>query len=641
MSNPQGIRAGQAYVELTADSRGLDRALAQAQARVRQYADQVAQLDKRIKAAGDGPAAGNLHRVRSGLAERQATAQQEAEGRRALQDRLALYKAEQAAKKAAITQDVADRIGLERALFEATRSARDIELRDCDEYFAKLRAKWAGNQELITQIEAAHARKRKQILEQSAGGIAAKGNSRLAGGLKVILGEGAEKVSQLAGGLGKVAAAVAAFKTALIATQAVQDRMLYSLHQSAGRLDECARISQTWVDNLSNLPIIGQYFGLLLQNVAAKNKEILADFAQMRQLGEKLWQSRQQDRFEVQTAGLTDSQRRQAEIDRDYHQRLQEAAQLSRTAGKYAADSPEATQYQQQAEEYRRIAEQVKKVQQDKLAGEQAAQRAQQQADLQRARIEAELDGAAQKRAALELQQAEELRQARITGEIDVDALRQKHAYERLVLEKDITREAREQAEAEAEKARQQAERLAQQHKDKAEVTEELQARLRAAETGEDAEKNWRPIAKRLEGLNAAPTELDRYKALWQQVEAAEKQRAKLDELKSWADQEVEAIRTPEQKLDEYLAKLDEAAGKGLLSADQRTALEAEARSKFQVDSAATAVSVSGTFNAAALRGLEAGDASSRIVKATEETARQTKLLVDTVRRSEGLTFTS
>ncbi len=399
-----------------------------------------------------------------------------------------------------------------------------------------------------------------------------------------------------------------------------------------------ARISQTWVDQLSNLPIIGQYFSLLLSNIAAKNKKIIADFQQMRQLGEKLWQSRNQDLFTVKTAGMTDSQRRQAEIDRDYRKRLEDAAQLDRLANNYAADSPEAAGYKQQAAEYRRIAEQVKQVEQTKLAGEQAAAKAAQQADTERARISAELDGAAQKRAALELQQVQELREARLKGDVDLDELRKKHAYERLALEKEITKEAQQQAESEAEKAKQEAERLAAVQKQKDEIKQELQDELKAAQTGEDPEKDWRPIEKRLEGLDASPQETEQYKKLWQQVDEAKKQRKKLDDLKAWSDQQAENIKSPEEKLDEYMKKLDEAGKAGYLSDEQRARLQEAARSKFQVENAAT-VTAHGTFNAAALRGLEAGDASSRIVKATEETARQTRIMADAIRRSDGLTF--
>ena len=326
------------------------------------------------------PAAGNLQRVRSGLAERQATAQQEAEGRRGLQDRLALYKAEQAAKKAAISQDVGDRINLERALFEATRSARDIELRDCDEYFAKLRTKWAGNQELLTQINAAHAKKRKQIEAGSDEGGTSGIGGRFAKFAKAFTGKAGKKLSNLTGGFGEVIVYAAMFKAALLATEAVQDRLLYSINASAGRLDECAKLSQSWVESLSGLPVIGTYFSLLLADVAEKNKKIIADFEQMRQLGEKLWQSREQDLFTVKTAGMTDSQRRQAEIDRDYRKRIEEAAQLDRVAGKYSSSSPEAAQYKKQAEEYRQIAGQVRQVEQDKLHGEMASQRVRQQA---------------------------------------------------------------------------------------------------------------------------------------------------------------------------------------------------------------------------------------------------------------------
>jgi len=50
-------------------------------------------------------------------------------------------------------------------------------------------------------------------------------------------------------------------------------------------------------------------------------------------------------------------------------------------------------------------------------------------------------------------------------------------------------------------------------------------------------------------------------------------------------------------------------------------------------------VSVMGTFNPAAVLGLQAGDAASRTAKATEETARNTKKLLDEVKGADALVF--
>ena len=52
----------------------------------------------------------------------------------------------------------------------------------------------------------------------------------------------------------------------------------------------------------------------------------------------------------------------------------------------------------------------------------------------------------------------------------------------------------------------------------------------------------------------------------------------------------------------------------------------------------AAKVGVTGTFNAAALLGLQSGDAADRTAKATEETAKNAKKLLDEARQG-GLTF--
>jgi len=56
------------------------------------------------------------------------------------------------------------------------------------------------------------------------------------------------------------------------------------------------------------------------------------------------------------------------------------------------------------------------------------------------------------------------------------------------------------------------------------------------------------------------------------------------------------------------------------------------------LDDAAAKIGVKGTFNAAAVRGLAAGDAADRTAKATEETAKHTKKLVQAA-TTGGLTF--
>jgi hypothetical protein len=58
----------------------------------------------------------------------------------------------------------------------------------------------------------------------------------------------------------------------------------------------------------------------------------------------------------------------------------------------------------------------------------------------------------------------------------------------------------------------------------------------------------------------------------------------------------------------------------------------------FQAFRSAEKIGVRGTFNAAAIQGLAAGDAADRTAKATEETAKNTKKLLQAA-QTGGLTF--
>jgi TP901 family phage tail tape measure protein len=143
-------------------------------------------------------------------------------------------------------------------------------------------------------------------------------------------------------------------------------------------------------------------------------------------------------------------------------------------------------------------------------------------------------------------------------------------------------------------------------------INAERDARL--ASIGQDYEGVAKALdQQRQSDIAALQTDLDRAKADFQSaIQAARSKRTQ-------KNNDVAGPTAPEGVLGKLKKQVEEALS-GL-------------------DTSARTIGVKGTFNSAALRGLEAGDAASRIAKATEETARQTKTLVDMARRSDGLTF--
>lgn len=98
-----------------------------------------------------------------------------------------------------------------------------------------------------------------------------------------------------------------------------------------------------------------------------------------------------------------------------------------------------------------------------------------------------------------------------------------------------------------------------------------------------------------------------------------------------------EAIEAARKKRE---AKEAEAAPEGLEGPDDliNKARQALAGLGDLVHQEAEKIGVRGTFNAAAIQGLAAGDAADRTAKATEETAKNTKKLLQAA-QTGGLTF--
>ncbi len=648
MASAGDIKAGRASVELTADNAGLVKILADSQARVSQYSQQVRQIDQRLRTVGDTnpQARAQLTRVRAGAAERTDTARQEADGRKALSQRLAAYKAEQAAARSAAaerksledrqakeTQDRArqrveearakaqqyrqavtdqkaadqaaiaqarqaarsrraaegeaytqqkqqrfagvdqqakqgradlqerlaaykagkqlagqeiaeasvtarQRVAIEKALWLATATAREVELAKVDQFYAKLRRKAAGNAELLAKTEESYAKRRSQVEQKYPGGGQAAGKpGLLQRGAKVFLGEGVgEKISQLAGGLGKIALLAAAIKGTQIAAQAASDASLYSMYRQTGQLDEQAKLSQKWLDTLGEIPLVGGVISTAFAGVSARNKEVIADFERMRALMEDSAKATKADRFEVETAGLTPEARQRKEIEQAYRERIAKAAELERLAGKYAKDSPEAAQAKKQAEQQRQVADQWKRVQEDKLERDRQLAAQEERNGTRRAEIAGIYDSDERRRAELAQRQAEELQQEQIRGDGNRQEIRRRHAIELANLEQELAGQTQEQVKA------------------REDLSAQLMARLRQARQPEtEGQDEWEGLRQRLAATKASEQELLVYKGLLEQVQAAEKGR-KVDDLLKGYQARIEAARTENELVKERQA---------------------------------------------------------------------------------------
>ena len=184
MATSSNIRAGGASVEIVADPRKLDSGLREAEAKLRAYNQRVRQLNREATAAakaGDqgqairlGMTARELDKHSDRVRERASTLSQGDDARSALAQRLASFRA----GKAALLADQAD---LEDRLAAATMKPRDLALRDLDRHFAQMRAKYAGNAAMLTQIEQTAAAERAKVnADYSTGIMGMLGGKRLA-----------------------------------------------------------------------------------------------------------------------------------------------------------------------------------------------------------------------------------------------------------------------------------------------------------------------------------------------------------------------------------------------------------------------------------------------------------------------------
>jgi hypothetical protein len=184
MDTSTNIRTGGASVEIVADARKLDTGLREAESKLRAYNQRVRQLNKEATAAakaGDqgqairlGTTARELEKRSQRMTERSSTLSQRDDARGALAQRLASFKA----GKAALLSDQSD---LEERLAAATMKPRDLALRDLDRHFAQMRSKYVGNATMLQRIEQTAAAERAKVnSDYSTGIIGGLGGKRLA-----------------------------------------------------------------------------------------------------------------------------------------------------------------------------------------------------------------------------------------------------------------------------------------------------------------------------------------------------------------------------------------------------------------------------------------------------------------------------
>lgn len=182
MAGPGDIRAGGAYVELSAPDEKLTRDLQQAEGKVQQYGRSIrtllAQAD-RAEGLGQSGRAAALRELAQRQTANQAQAMQSVKtAQRALVvDRAhaeAIVEDQQRtlqARRQAAAQLVVDQQDLEDRLFRAQATGKQIALRDLDRHFATLRARYQGNAKMLLLIERSYRAESLAISKEHSGGL--------------------------------------------------------------------------------------------------------------------------------------------------------------------------------------------------------------------------------------------------------------------------------------------------------------------------------------------------------------------------------------------------------------------------------------------------------------------------------------
>jgi len=705
MTTVSGIRAGGAYVEIGADSRALDRELEASRAKLTAYTRNLRDVQKRMRAAtdaGDTRQAATLQRVAQGMTERKATLREQIEGRGELQARLGALKAEKS-----------QRTALEEDLFRSTHGERENALRDTDQYFARLRAKWTGNQKMLTLIQQTHAAKRQQVNQQFDD---QQQEATISPWLRVLAGRKAAKFGKLMGAAGTpVMAAAVATKAVGVGAEIAQDAFLSNLYESTGQLDKAAEVSLKWADNLGKIPVVGTYISQMLAGHVEQQKQIIADFARIRHLSGEAAKEISKNSLQIRTAHAAPYARRMAEIQAAWKEENYKGAELEGLAAKYAPKSDEARVALAQAKLLKDQAAQKRKIAEEDAAADERRRRAAEDQAVLESKIALMYEGPARRRAELAAKQAAEIREASVPGSgVDMAKLAEKHANEQKKLQQDLAEEQRQeayagqQAQIEATqdgfarelamvklKHAQEIEEYDRAGKDKTALVqrqawEEYEIRRRAAQQIQDLatgllrrltlatgaatgqQWEWFDLSKQLQQLGATRDQIEAIYRIWQQVNQVEANKGLLEQiqdldlqlqvatgrmsqldaemarlarqnssaspetlaaLRQWkeavgvadfAKGEKESLKTPGQKLQEYIDKLQQAVSMGYLNPAEMAALAASRRAQLLP----TRTEVRGTFNAMEARGLGAAGPIDRIAAATEATARNTEKLL-------------
>ncbi len=184
MPSPGEIRAGRAFVEVFAETSDLSRSLKKAQDELRTFQAAQRELGRLNDLSVAGPGATTGERMVAAQAASQAAdlsarmrnqleialRRKEQDVSRAHSDALLEDRRRTADQDAAIALDnYRQRVNLEDRYFDATHSRRDVDLRNLQTYYARLRAQHAGNTKMLSLIDQAYAAERNALLSGKGG----------------------------------------------------------------------------------------------------------------------------------------------------------------------------------------------------------------------------------------------------------------------------------------------------------------------------------------------------------------------------------------------------------------------------------------------------------------------------------------
>jgi hypothetical protein len=167
---------------------GIKRSLDQARGFAAETKKVNSELARASQAYAAPQSAAQLHRSEATLQSAIAAKREDME-KQALRERLARMEVEaqaawqlQEKKTAAALVEYRQRVAIEDRLYAATHTAREVDLRNLQNYYARLRAQHAGNARMLALIDKSYAAESAQVMAQSGGGslLGMFGGKRLA-----------------------------------------------------------------------------------------------------------------------------------------------------------------------------------------------------------------------------------------------------------------------------------------------------------------------------------------------------------------------------------------------------------------------------------------------------------------------------